>query len=64
MPQMLMITQKYILRLYFLESFNGIFCLKLSTLKKYKIGLSHLASTNLFSFTQNEKIFNGFKVNN
>ena len=34
----------------------------LSTLEKQKIGSSHLASTKLFSFTQNI-FFNGIKVN-
>ena len=61
MSQMLMITQKY-LRLDFPASFNGIFCLKMKYFKK--MGLSHLASTNPFSFAQNKKIFNGVKVNN
>ena len=60
MPQMLMITQKYI-RLYFLARFNGIFGSKINYFKKYKIGLSQIASTNLFSFNQNKKKFMGLK---
>ena len=59
---MLLITQKYI-RLYFLASFNGIFCLKIKYFKKIEYWLSHLASTKLFSFIQNI-FFNGIKVNN
>ena len=54
-----MIPLKYI-RLYFLARFNSIFCIRINQ----KIGLLHLASTNLFSLSQKKRFFNGIKVNN
>ena len=58
-----MITLKYI-RLYFLEKFNSIFCIKMRNFKKQKIGLLHFASTNLFSLSPKKRFFNLIKVNN
>ena len=59
-----MITLKYI-RLYFDASFNSIFCIRMKYFKKQKIGLLHLALTNLFSLSQKKNVFfNGIRVNN
>ena len=63
MLQMLMITLKYI-RLYFLARSNSSFCNKMKYFEKLKVGVLHLASTNLFSLTQKKRFFNGIKVNN